>query len=180
MAAARRLVAQLAVALARDLARVHHQTAGDGVIRADRGRPVSGTARREGLRRTLRSCSGFAKRLDRQAPTLVPAAVFILEDTGKLGGIVVAKTLAKLTFGIAALAAATWFGISISRAYGDAPWCAVKTLSGDVYWNCQYRTIGECAPNVVAGDRGFCALNPWPGPSQVVPYKYQYQKRYAR
>ena len=77
-----------------------------------------------------------------------------------------AKTLAKLTFGIAALAAATWFGISFSRAYGDAPWCAVKTLSGDVYWNCQYRTIGECAPNVVAGDRGFCALNPWPGPSQ--------------
>jgi hypothetical protein len=106
--------------------------------------------------------------------------VFILEDTGKLGGIVVAKTLAKLTFGIAALAAATWFGISFSRAYGDAPWCAVKTLSGDVYWNCQYRRIGECAPNVVAGDRGFCALNPWPGPSQVVPYKYQYQKRYAR
>jgi hypothetical protein len=82
----------------------------------------------------------------------------------------VAKTLAKLTFSIAALAAATWFGT----------WCAVKTLSGDVYWNCQYRTIGECVPNVVAGDRGFCALNPWPGPSQVVPYKYQYQKRYAR
>lgn len=29
MVAVRRLVAQLAVALARDLARVHHQTAGD-------------------------------------------------------------------------------------------------------------------------------------------------------
>jgi hypothetical protein len=90
----------------------------------------------------------------------------------------VAKTLAKLMFGIGALVAATWFGTSSSRAYGDAPWCAVKTLSGDVYWNCQYRTIGECAPNVVAGDRGFCALNPWPGPSQVVPYKHQ--KRQAR
>jgi hypothetical protein len=104
----------------------------------------------------------------------------ILEDAGKLGEMVVAKTLAKLTFSIAALAAATWFGTSSSRAYGDAPWCAVKTLSGDVYWNCQYRTVEECAPNVVAGDRGFCALNPWPGPSQVVPYKYQYQKRYVR
>src|SRR6516164_5723028 len=91
--------------------------------------------------------------------------------------IVVAKTLAKLTFSIAALAAATWFGISFSQAYGDAPWCAVKTLSGDVYWNCQYRTVEECTPNVVAGDRGFCALNPWPGPFQVVPHKYQYQKR---
>jgi hypothetical protein len=85
----------------------------------------------------------------------------------------VAKTLAKLTFSIAALPTATWFGTSSSRAYGDAPWCAVKTLSGDVYWNCQYHTVGECAPNVVAGDRGFCALNPWPGPSQVVPYRYE-------
>jgi hypothetical protein len=64
---------------------------------------------------------------------------------GKQGGIVVAKTLAKLTFSIAALAAATWFGTSSSRAYGDAPWCAVKTLSGDVYWNCQYRTVEEKA-----------------------------------
>jgi hypothetical protein len=61
----------------------------------------------------------------------------------------VTKTLAKLTFGIAALAAATWFGTSSSRAYGDAPWCAVKTLSGDVYWNCQYRTVEECTPNVM-------------------------------
>jgi hypothetical protein len=108
------------------------------------------------------------------------AAVLILKDSGRPGGIVVTKTLAKLTFGIAALAAATWFGTSSSRAYGDAPWCAVKTLSGDVYWNCQYRTVEECTPNVIAGDRGFCALNPWPGPSQVVPHKYQYQKRYAR
>jgi hypothetical protein len=81
--------------------------------------------------------------------------VLILEDAGKLGGIVVAKTLAKPTFSIVALAAATWFGTLSSQAYGDAPWGAVKTLSGDVYWNCQYRTVGECAPNVVAGDRAF-------------------------
>jgi len=80
------------------------------------------------------------------------------------------KIPAKLTFSIAALAAATWFGTSSGHAYGDAPWCSVKTLSGDVYWNCQYRTVEECVPNVVAGDRGFCALNPRPGPSQVVPY----------
>jgi hypothetical protein len=42
--------------------------------------------------------------------------------------LVVLKTLAKLTFGIAALAAATSFGTSTSRAFGDAPWCAVKNL----------------------------------------------------
>jgi len=80
-------------------------------------------------------------------------------------------TLAKLTIGVAALATAMWFGTSSSRAYGDAPWCAVITLSGDVYWNCQYRTVEECRPNIVAGNRGFCALNPWPGP---------YQKRHER
>jgi len=90
----------------------------------------------------------------------------------------VAKTLAKLTIGIAALGAATWFGSSTGLAYGDAPWCAVIPVNGGVYWNCPYRSVEECAPNVVAGDRGFCALNPWPGPSQVVPYKYQ--KRHTR
>jgi hypothetical protein len=84
-----------------------------------------------------------------------------------------AKTLVKLTFAIVALAAGTWFGTSSSRAYGDAPWCAVITLSGDVYWDCQYRTVGECAPNVVAGNRGFCALNPRSGPSQIAPYRYE-------
>jgi len=90
----------------------------------------------------------------------------------------VAKIPAKLTFSIAALAAATWFGTSSGYAYGDAPWCSVKTLSGDVYWNCQYRTVEECVPSVVAGDRGFCALNPWPGPSQVVPYRLKRHSGY--
>ena len=91
------------------------------------------------------------------------------------------KTLAKLTFGVAALAAATSFGTSPSHAYGDAPWCAVINIgAGTVYWDCQYRTVEECVPNVLAGNRGFCNLNPWPGPSQVVPYTYQHQKRYAR
>ena len=91
------------------------------------------------------------------------------------------KTFAKMGFGIAALAAATSFGTSPSQAFGDAPWCAVINIgAGTVYWDCQYRTVEECVPNVLAGNRGFCNLNPWPGPSQVVPYKYQYQKRYAR
>jgi hypothetical protein len=92
----------------------------------------------------------------------------------------VAKTLAKLIFGIAALAAATSFGTSTSRAYGDAPWCAVINLKGDVYWDCQYPTFEACyhLGNILAGNRGFCNLNPWPGPSQAIPYKYQ--KRHPR
>jgi len=87
------------------------------------------------------------------------------------------KTFANLTFGIAALAAATSFGTSPSQAYGDAPWCSVKNLKGDVYWDCQYGTFAACYPNALA-DRGFCNVNPWPGPSQVVPYKYK--KRHAQ
>jgi Protein of unknown function (DUF3551) len=91
----------------------------------------------------------------------------------------VARTLAKLTLAIAAIAAATVFGTSPSRAFGNAPWCAVFTLAGGgIYWNCQYRTIAECVPNVTGGSRGFCNLNPWPGPSTAVGYDPQ--KRHAR
>ena len=82
-----------------------------------------------------------------------------------------AKNLAKLTFGVVALATAMWFGTSSSRAYGDAPWCAViNTGQGSVYWDCQYPTFGACyyLGNILAGNRGFCNLNPWPGPSQAV------------
>jgi len=31
---------------------------------------------------------------------------------------------------------------------------------------------------VIAGNRGFCNLNQWPGPSQVVPYKHR-KRQYA-
>jgi Protein of unknown function (DUF3551) len=87
----------------------------------------------------------------------------------------VLKTLAKLTFGIAALGVATSFGTSPSQAFGDAPWCAVINIGqGTVYWDCQYRTFEACYPNVLAGNRGFCNVNPWPGP---VAYK---TKRHAR
>jgi hypothetical protein len=86
------------------------------------------------------------------------------------------KTPAKLIFGITALAAATSFGISTSRAFGDAPWCAVIEIgTGTVYWDCQYPTFEACyhLGNILAGNRGFCNVNPWPGPSQVVPYKHK-------
>ena len=89
-----------------------------------------------------------------------------------------AKTLAKLTIGVTAAVAATSFGTSPGRAYGDAPWCAVINLKGDVYWDCQYRTVEECVPTVISGNRGFCNLNPWPGPSNPVAYKQQ--KRHRR
>jgi hypothetical protein len=56
-------------------------------------------------------------------------------------------------------------------AFGDAPWCAVIGLGpGDVYWDCQYSTFEACVPNVLAGNRGFCNLNPNPGPPTAAPH----------
>lgn len=61
----------------------------------------------------------------------------------------------------AAVAAAIGLHAPPSHAFGSAPWCAVIELgSGTVYWDCQYRTIEECVPNVVAGNRGSCTQNP--------------------
>jgi Protein of unknown function (DUF3551) len=91
------------------------------------------------------------------------------------------KPFARLIFGIAALAAAMSFGTSPSHASGDAPWCAVISIGqGSVYWDCQYPTFEACyhLGNILAGNRGFCNLNPWPGPSQVVPYRHP--KRHAQ
>jgi hypothetical protein len=43
----------------------------------------------------------------------------------------------------------------------EAPWCAVvNTGTGNVVWDCSYGSIEACRPNVIAGNRGFCNLNP--------------------
>lgn len=45
---------------------------------------------------------------------------------------------------------------------GNAPWCAVVEIgAGEVEWDCHYQTVEQCAANVVAGNRGFCNLNPY-------------------
>jgi hypothetical protein len=63
---------------------------------------------------------------------------------------------------------ATCFDIPSSQASGDAPWCAVTERGdGDVHWDCEYHSVEECVPNVLAGNRGFCNLNPWSGPSTM-------------
>ncbi|HEX4408469.1 MAG TPA: DUF3551 domain-containing protein [Xanthobacteraceae bacterium] len=73
----------------------------------------------------------------------------------------------KLTLAAVAFVAAMGAEIPASYAFGDAPWCAVIDVgTGEVYWDCQYRTVEECVPNVIAGNRGFCNVNPYgPGPS---------------
>jgi len=84
-----------------------------------------------------------------------------------------ATTTAKLTIAGIAFAAATCLGASASYAYGDAPWCAVMELGpGAAVWDCEYRTVEECVPHVIAGNRGVCSLNPWPGPVQATPVRH--------
>ena len=87
-------------------------------------------------------------------------------------------------FAIAAVGlAAGWvFGAPAADASGDAPWCAVINLGmGDVHWDCHYRTVEECVPNVIAGNRGFCNLNPYgPGPAAAVAPLKRYHKHHVR
>jgi hypothetical protein len=46
--------------------------------------------------------------------------------------------------------------------YGDAPWCAVRSLgTGEMEWDCEYYSAAACAPTVIAGNRGFCNENPY-------------------
>jgi hypothetical protein len=76
----------------------------------------------------------------------------------------VTTTIRRLTALIATVAASLCLQVSASQAqyYGDAPWCAVLQIgTGSVTWHCYYRTVEECVPNVLAGNRGSCNLNPY-------------------
>lgn len=42
----------------------------------------------------------------------------------------------------------------------EAPWCAVVNDIGDMTWYCQFNSVEECVPHVLAGNRGFCNPNP--------------------
>jgi Protein of unknown function (DUF3551) len=48
----------------------------------------------------------------------------------------------------------------------EGPWCAFISIgTGTVYEDCQYYSFEACRPNVLAGNRGFCNVNPrWVGP----------------
>jgi hypothetical protein len=76
------------------------------------------------------------------------------------------KKSARLILAGGAFVAAACFEAPASYAFGDARWCAVIEIgTGAVYWDCEYSTLEACVPNVLAGNRGFCNLNPAPGPS---------------
>jgi hypothetical protein len=85
------------------------------------------------------------------------------------------KTISALT--LAGLLAAMGGGGAPSHAgsFGNAPWCAVQNLgAGDVVWDCEFRTAEECAPHVIAGNRGFCNINPsFVPPASAAPIKHR-------
>jgi Protein of unknown function (DUF3551) len=86
----------------------------------------------------------------------------------------------RIVLAIAALAALVCFDVPSSRAgtYGDAPWCAVRSLgTGEVEWDCEYASAAACAPTVVAGNRGFCNQNPY-FVAPYRPYAYPPHRRY--
>jgi hypothetical protein len=59
-----------------------------------------------------------------------------------------------------------------------APWCAVVAMGdGDMQWDCEFRTIEECRPHVLAGNRGWCNPNPYIAASAAAPAPKHHRKR---
>lgn len=74
----------------------------------------------------------------------------------------------------AIIAASLMFGAPAGHAAGDGPWCAVIEIgAGEGFWDFRYRTVEECVPNVLAGNRGTCTPNPYP--SGLPPFKRHYK-----
>jgi hypothetical protein len=94
--------------------------------------------------------------------------------------------LKRLTLGaaglIAGLASTTCFDDTASAAsyYGNARWCAVVDRgAGSIIWECEYDTVEQCVPNVIAGNRGFCQHNPyWQGGNSPPPPRHRHRKQY--
>jgi Protein of unknown function (DUF3551) len=83
---------------------------------------------------------------------------------------------------VAAILASFAFGLQPAAAdYYGAPWCAVVAMGdGDMQWSCEYRSVEECRPNVLSGNRGWCNPNPYFVASNPSPEHRRYTKRHAR
>ena len=70
---------------------------------------------------------------------------------------------------VVTIAAAILFDVRPSGAY-QGPWCAVENIGDDVRYDCSMRTLEECVPLIIAGNRGFCLPNPYyRGPEAAPP-----------
>ena len=85
----------------------------------------------------------------------------------------------KILGAIAAAAVVGFVGLQSAKAY-TAPWCAVTNYgNGSMYWDCQYSSIEQCRPNVLAGNRGWCNPNPDFVAYAAAPNKHS-RRRHAR
>ena len=61
----------------------------------------------------------------------------------------------------------------------EGPWCRILNLGSDASDDCQYMSLEECQPLVIAGQRGFCNPNPrWQGPDQTKTGRKRTSRRY--
>lgn len=72
-------------------------------------------------------------------------------------------------------------GPAAARQTRQAQWCAITSQEFGVVEDCQYDSIEACRPNVIAGNRGYCGLNPrWEGNNAPVAAPKARKKRHAR
>jgi hypothetical protein len=94
----------------------------------------------------------------------VTAALILVLSRTTTSSNVFREAIVRVTFAIAATAAAMLLNVPAANAAYDGPWCSVEIGRGSGYYNCRMRSFEECRLEVVAGNRGFCTQNPnWPG-----------------
>ena len=88
----------------------------------------------------------------------------------------------KSLFVIAALTVTISAAPAPSRASGgNAPWCAIIDYGdGGVSWECVYRSFEECYPNVIAGNKGSCNVNPAGSSASASAATAKHRKHQAR
>jgi Protein of unknown function (DUF3551) len=80
---------------------------------------------------------------------------------------------------IAAVTAALLLDVRPSEAYYQGPWCAgTNRGSGTFVYNCSMRTLEQCVPEVIAGNRGFCSPNPYYRGPEAAPARGKRQRCY--
>jgi hypothetical protein len=51
---------------------------------------------------------------------------------------------------------------------------ALVSFLTEKVWDCEFRSVEECAPHVIAGNRGFCNINPgFVPPPYAAPIKHR-------
>ncbi len=78
--------------------------------------------------------------------------------------------MARLVLSVSAVAAMLCGDASpgLAQTYGDAQWCTITNpTSGDIRWDCRYRSGAECMAGLTTGDRGFCNVNPYWSPAHA-------------